>query len=322
VRGRSSKESSPQMSMKYVSSIDEILGDRKTRYFGDGYTEVRQALRWTSTERGDGMQFDWQAAIEFPLNWSSKAGTQQSPHLSTIDVLELALQCARSIPERGPRIAWLRSGSLCEIDITAGKSPVEGDLSAIPVTGTLQDSKLDHRSLELRIANMDVLLAFSTVRRQSGKEDYPQRQLLSVRDVLLHMDDPSSETLVSSAIVEPMSRQASAPWSPSSCFAATLQLGQALLYEMDGIHRSETNTLWMKRTRIKLEDVSPSFIWPQPIHTRLDNVRRYTKADGDWRRADVIGRVANMEVMSSVTHKLPAAPKEHTVPSSTPHKEA
>ena len=196
-------------------------------------------------------------------------------------------------------------GVLQSIRIVAGGSPVEGDFSHIPLTGIVREQTDDRGILDLRIANMDVTLLFSIGSHESGEVEDPKKQKFSVRDVLLHTDDLSAESLVASAILEPLHPRASETWSPTSCFAAALQLGQALLYELDEVQRSETNTLWMKRTSIVVTAASPRFEGPQPLHVRLEDIRRYTKADGDWRRADVIGLVANMKITCSVTHRLP-----------------
>lgn len=294
------------MNTAYFPSIDLVLGDRADRYFGDGHTTARRTVQILKRERRvEGEGFIWQAAVECDSAWSSKAGIQQRPHLTTIDVIELALQCLHSaVPNKAPSASRQACRLHC-MRIMAGTVPVEGDLSSLVIAGLFYDTSDDLRLLELQIANMKVTIGYSLGVRQCDEFESTERQKCALRDVFLHRNDHDSENMIGGAVLCAHQTLLSGAWSLSSCFAGTLQLGQALLYELDGIQRDETNTLWMKRTAVIVTNAAPRFEDPQPIHVRLRNARKYSKANGEWRRADIVGLVANNRIICSVTHRLP-----------------
>jgi hypothetical protein len=294
------------MTISYAPSIDDILGDRQKRFFGRGYLKNTQMVsRARPLSDGDSRSFIWHATVMMPEDWSSKNGIVQKPHLTTIDVIELSLSCLRSIA--GDHIPWMEDpdSAVRELQIIAGKTPFDAELSGFEIRGDLNGETETSCRLSLQIANMQVELTLADDRSGTRDLEFPGKQDLAITRVLVHAEPEPNTRAIGAALMEPETPRNLDGWSLASCFVATLQVGQALLYSLDNIDRSQTNTLWMKRTRFERLGTLPAFDTRQPIHVELENVRRYSKDDGDWRRADIVGFAAGRRIVCSVTHKLP-----------------
>ncbi|MFJ6537916.1 AvrD family protein [Paenarthrobacter sp. NPDC091711] len=95
--------------------------------------------------------------------------------------------------------------------------------------------------------------------------------------------------------------------SAAEYFVATLQLGQVLLYRLDAMNRSDSNTLWMRKTRMTFSGPGPKIGGGRgtALGVRLRRSRLIGKNDGSWRCADVVGTFDGGEVVCSVAHELP-----------------
>jgi Pseudomonas avirulence D protein (AvrD) len=304
------------MTLNFYQNIDDFLGLRTGRYFGDGYLKTHQKIRDFNISGGlDCMNLTCVGRVDVPELWSKKGGDIQKPHLSTIDVIELALECLRLLREAQKGSPVLATDFLRELRITAGNTPVEDGLNAISIAGRVSRGADMQEQMELQIANMTVTMFLSPLGETASRSLEYCRKPVQLNNVMFNKDDVVLPYGVVDTVVQSygaietdqMNESQSLAWSVASAFACSLQLGQLLLYKLDGVDRATSNTLWMKRTTISLSGPLPLVGSMQPIHTRLSNVRRYTKADGDWRRADVTSSLCNMLLVCSVTHRLPAA---------------
>jgi len=292
------------MRISFYEEIDALLGSRDSRYFGEGYLKTNYSIgNFKILDGAEGLCFSCVGSVHLPDLWSKKGETIQTPHLSTIDVIELSLESLRHLLHNTFHGKYLSATALKSISIVAGNSPVEESLGSVSVVGKVRQSECNEFLVDLSIANMDLQLEYSSKKAIGSPLISTSKQPIKVENIMALANDQRNAAC---GIVTPLSHHLNEAWSISSCFAAALQLGQTLLYELDGIKRSESNTLWMKRTKISLtQGLSPSSDLPQPIFVRLDNARRYTKADGEWRRADIYSLMCNASIVCSVTHKLP-----------------
>lgn len=292
------------MGLAYYKDVDDFLGVRNLRYFGEGYLRTTQNITdFKIAEGGEPLRFTCTGQVLLPEVWSQKGRSRQTPHLSTIDVIELAIDSVRQLFISTRQSDIIRTGTLRNISIIAGNKPVETDLDNIRISGrAVRDSNGSH-IIELSIANMNLELVCVPVAGSGLPVVSPGKQPVEVSDVMVCLAD---EGAVAAAIVTPLAICTNETWSVSSCFAASLQLGQILLYNLDGVDRTRSNTLWMKRTTITFsQELSRSTQLPQPVFTKLENVKKYPKPDGDWRRADIVSVICNTRIVCSVTHRLP-----------------
>lgn len=294
------------MSLSFYREADEFLGDKHTRYFGSGYINSSHEIFNLKIESDniDNFKVFCLGRVTLPTMWSIKGESNQKPHLSTIDIIELSILTFNKF------ISEMCNKNICgkklihKIDITAGKVPIESDFDKIEIRGVLKRFNLDLNILSLNISNMTIQIYYHTdisVIKFNHYGDY-LKSPLEINDVMINIDEMKATALVNNKRIL---KEHIEPWSTSCLFAVGLQLGQILLYQLDLITRENSNTLWMKKTEIYFLSDTPNIDVSHPIFTRLENVKRYTKPDGDWRRADICSYIGNTKIICSVTHKLP-----------------
>jgi hypothetical protein len=88
------------------------------------------------------------------------------------------------------------------------------------------------------------------------------------------------------------------------CFVTALQLGQVLLYELDGVSRAESSTLWMRKTVLELVTAKP-VTGPIPAHVVLEDSTLLNSRTGIWRSADIVTEFHGIRLRCSVAHQIP-----------------
>jgi hypothetical protein len=281
--------------MRY-ESIDDCLGPGATRFFGSGYRRVRYRLDDT-VNRDGGVRGE--AGVIYPADWSRKAGKGDlRPHLSTIDALILGAELADALVA-GPR--WLR-----RVDIKAGTAPYEAGLDRFPVTASRRPTEgapgRPVSTVDCRIGNMDVRCEIEHGRGPVRAErplyghDYrDQRQ--AIEAVAVDVERLRADALV--GLESPLV-------SMVDSFVVALQLGQALLYALDGIPRSASNTLWMRQTTIHSDAPQPVATGPIAARASLHHSGVLPAHGGRWRTATIVGDCLGVRTRCAVAHELPA----------------
>jgi hypothetical protein len=90
-------------------------------------------------------------------------------------------------------------------------------------------------------------------------------------------------------------------------FVTALQLAQVMMYDLDGIPRQDSDTLWMRQTTITR--TTPQSPWGQgiPVTTELADPALLQLGSDTWRTFTVLADVAGINVKSAVTHRLPGS---------------
>ena len=88
-------------------------------------------------------------------------------------------------------------------------------------------------------------------------------------------------------------------------FVVALQLGQTMLYELDQVARSQSNTLWMRRTVLESAAPRRSLNRPLDVTARLEQDLLVEARSGVWRTADIVSTCAGVHVKCAVTHRIP-----------------
>ncbi len=90
-----SSEAMSNDASSHFSSIDDLLGDSRTRFFGAGYRLIRRHISDVTLDtRESGVEAN--AGIEYPSDWSKKKNRELQPHLSSLDALAIAAQLAET----------------------------------------------------------------------------------------------------------------------------------------------------------------------------------------------------------------------------------
>ncbi|MEV0175061.1 AvrD family protein [Streptomyces sp. NPDC050803] len=282
--------------------------------------------------------------VVYPADWSTKARRGDlRPHLSTVDGLivavhlsELALTHALGL---GPQSR--RAGRVLEARIKAGTTPDE-ELTGLPVRTTVLGvpvpdgegesvSRLQTLVGGMRIrtdlrhpqsgpaASAPVAAAtyagpaelLGPVERQYYGTGFTARTQ-SVRKVAVLVAEARAHAVVDVA-QEPGTVLATEGteglYQPFvgliDTFVTSLQLGQILLYETDGISRGASNTLWMRTTVLRASAEPDPIRYETPLDVRLENSALLRRDEEMWRAADIVGQLAGNTVRCSVAHRLP-----------------
>ncbi|BCW49944.1 AvrD family protein [Arthrobacter sp. StoSoilB13] len=329
-------------STRSYTSIDELLGDGRGRFFSHGYKTTNPRLRELRVNHTvSESTLTARAALGVEGTWSMKGNSEQTPHLGTTDVLVLAARMAEALLASRYSPGLLPAAYLASVTISGGSEPVEGALGDLECRATLQD--LGHASvLRCSVASMTALLEVAHEHAelglasvQSPSEEalvgdagtrlygglWAERQV-SLLDVVLDPGEgtasaqlsfrqqPSQQPSLGRSLDDRRGLEAAYPQTLSAVeyFVASLQLGQVLLYRLDSMDRADSNTLWMRKTRITLNGSCPRNGGGQGtgLAVRLHKSRLIEKDGGWWRCADVVGTFDGGEVVCSVAHQLPS----------------
>lgn len=319
-----------------LANVDDYLGPSSNRFFGSGYRKTTPALHELAIRHSpDGTTvMEARGSVRVGDHWSVKGSTSQQPHLGTTDAIVLALEAAEALLASRYAPSILPSVYVREITLIAGTTPIEDTLDDFPVTATTTGQSNDgvmrvhiemasmkavmevHHPLcvasraNLRTENPDALVGDAALRVYG--DIYKSRQT-DIRDITLDSSALTSRATV--AVSEPV------PDLPASIglegayqpglslmegFVATLQLGQVLLYELDGLSRADSNTLWMRRTVIKASAPPSSIRSGLPLDVKLRRSRILPLNGSNWRCADIVGRIGeHLEITCDVAHELP-----------------
>ncbi|WP_338891969.1 AvrD family protein [Rhodococcus sovatensis] len=317
-----------------LASTDVYLGPAERRFFGGGYRRsTRELTDLTLVTDATGVgRLTATARVTYPTDWSRKGLNDQSPHLSTVDVIALGqeatslyLSGALGLSPADPGVQLVGA-----VKVSAGTSAVEDELDAFPVvvsarsaplvgTSTIETAfncsigtlKLSLTMRHPEVAARDLVVVAATSAKLDSCRD--------VRDAHRHpfaTDWAERRNTATDIHIDRQSHTATAQSAPSpivagtraadlivDSFVMTLQLGQILLYEMDSIDRAHSNTLWMRQTSFSWSEDTSYVLGKSTYH--LDRARVLDRGDHRWRVADIVGDVYGVTTRCSVAHRLP-----------------
>ncbi|WP_415950010.1 AvrD family protein [Streptomyces sp. KLOTTS4A1] len=316
-----------------ISSADDELGNREGRFFGEGFKRVTHVLTditiRTTTDEVPG-RVDATAGLGIPGTWSRKGDTQQRPHLSTIDAMLFAAQLTGLYAAHSFGLPPTSPFLIRSLVIKAGPAPDEESLDSFAVFAT-HHSTNDIAALGRRLTTMDCGIGSMTVRvvvehavtaeasRAEGfyarPEDLPgpwndapygashlgRHQFLDAIEADIEAHTASAELSITT---DPDgTRRAALPPTMIDLFTAALQLGQILLYRLDGLDRATSNTLWMRGTTIAPSAGDSTD--DGRFHVELAKPAKLPTSRGTWRTGQIVATVAGKRLTCNVAHLLP-----------------
>lgn len=320
-----------------LDDIDDYLGSGAERFFGTGYRrtnpQLRQILVWH--EGPSNSKLEARGSISVGDLWSVKGTEAQQPHLGTTDAIVLALEAAQAILASRYSPAFLSSSYVKVLSIVAGNVPIEETLDDFPVMAETSGSAggviIVNVQLGAMKATVEVRHRLSVPGRanlvtettdalvgESGRQVYGEiykSRIVRIRNVAVDREAHSADSTLS--VVRPESEPVGyvgieADYQPGlslmEAFVSVLQVGQVTLYELDGLTRAGSNTLWMRKTTITAFGPPPGILAELPLNVRLQRERVLPLNGQRWRCADIVGRVGdNIEISCDVAHQIPSA---------------
>jgi hypothetical protein len=316
--------------------VDALLGPGEKRYFGAGYRRVLHDIQDLRSDREAGTAHAT-ARLAYPGDWSAKGRSALRPHLSSIDALVLGAAICEAelagsgLAQRSRDRAWLRA-----VTIRAGRSPAE-DLDAVEVAarrtarapGLLQalcteyDVRIGPMKLRFEIEHGDAgdsdsrpttsLAALFTDDHHYLSGYKRRRQEISALSIDVAGGRLGADVRVVGGAREGLPAAAESGlegfYQPSvtmiDAIVVTAQLAQIFLYELDGVPRSRSKTMWLRE--ISLRSATPYQPTSQRFEASIDVAKApliplagevYRTGEADYRVHGIRGRF-------KIAHALP-----------------
>ncbi|ADO71402.1 AvrD family protein [Stigmatella aurantiaca] len=323
------------------SSIDEVLGDSRGRFFGAGFRQVRQNVLDIRID-APAKTVRATANILYPSTWSKK-NRALTPHLSSIDAFTIGVQLCEmylretcGIEALTARRMWLRRCVL-----KAGSTPTL-DLAEVPAHCTLTKTERSEDSL------CGYLSSFTGRIGSMGLEFVIDHPIITARDGVAAQYDnatdllgPSEQHYYGSAYTEtdvllqdveldlvansararlglehpsqrPNLQGMGAAYFPFvsglNGIVSVAQLAQALMYRSDDIAREVSNNLWMRKITIS----SPIPVTPSRtmrVETWCNKTSLLPIKDTLWRSSSFVVILPGIYGEYSLAHQLPTKPR-------------
>ncbi|MET9057336.1 AvrD family protein [Streptomyces antibioticus] len=327
-----------------LDSVDDVLGDRQGRFFGEGFKRVGYSLADITVVPEDAPgapgapggsgtkgQVHATAGIHLPDTWSRKGETLQRPHLSTLDGMILAARLTGLYVAHARRLGADARFRVRGVRIKAGNAPDEEGLERFPVSARFRSAVVSAESRGLSTTTMDCTIGAMSVQVEAehptgvehraegrygdsaeldglwnhapfGVSHHERAQFLE--DVVADASAGTADarlTLVDGQDVP----KGQAP-TAVDLFVCALQLGQVLLYELDGLTRAGSNTLWMRRTSIEVTPVPDGASGSDGrFRVLLGRSNALPTAEGTWRTARITASLGDLRMSCDVAHLLP-----------------
>jgi hypothetical protein len=314
-----------------LDSVDDVLGDRHTRFFGEGFKRVTYSLTDIAiAPGGEGTPGEVRATagIHLPDTWSQKGETQQRPHLSTLDGMLLAARLTGLYAAHTHRLTADAHFRVRGLRIKAGPTPDEEGLERFGVTARHRSTTASPDAAGLSVTTLDCTIGSMTLQVEAehpaaeGPQNAPGSYAtaeeldgpwnsaafgVSHRDRAQYLRDVVADVAAGTAdarltLVD--TSEAGAEHGPTAIdlFVSALQLGQVLLYELDGLTRADSNTLWMRSTRFT---PGAEAVPGDRFRVTLDRADLLPTAEGTWRTARITAELGGTKLTCNVVHLLP-----------------
>jgi hypothetical protein len=311
-----------------VGSVDDVLGAREGRFFGEGFKRVTHHLTDISViPVGTGGRVDATAGIQIPAAWSRKGEIDQRPHLSTVDVMIFGAQLAGLYLAHSHGVAAAGPFGIRSLAIRAGTTPQEDGLDRFPVSArhlktsavlggpniTKMDCQVGSLAIQIEAEHHGVAATERVDGHYTSATELPgpwnsapygmahhsRRQLLSAVEADLSRLAASAALTV----VDDADEAHGSGRRPTfiDLFVSALQLGQVLLYTLDDVDRTSSSTLWMRRTSIQ---PAPSRA-EERFEVRLQGATLLPTEQGTWRSAQIVTTHGGQHLRCLVAHQLP-----------------
>jgi hypothetical protein len=318
-----------------LASIDDALGDRHGRFFGEGFKRVTYSLTDIAITAGTAStpgEVDAIAGIHLPNTWSRKGEAVQRPHLSTLDGMLLAARLTGVYAAHTHRLAADAPFRVRGIRIKAGASPDEEGLERFGVTARHRSTTASPDAAGRCVTTMECTVGSMTlqVEAEHPAADDPDRTSgsyttaedlngpwnstafgVSHHSRSQYLEDVVADVSAGTAharltLVDTPGPDTAKEHGPTEIdlFVSALQLGQVLLYELDGLTRAESNTLWMRTTVFAPRteaDAEPD----GRFRVTLDRTAQLPTAEGTWRTARITAALGDTRLTCNVVHLLP-----------------
>jgi hypothetical protein len=277
--------------VKIFEDAEVYLGSSDGRFFGSGYKKVSYSI--TDESFGEG-KYSGEVNIQYQDDWSLKK-KKLKPHLSSIDTMILASHACNLIINSGSE----RDYRISSLIVRASTTPLEC-LSTIPVSFQNQNEEPEGIKIQGEVGNMQVIATYK--KNENEQENFSfvdnnfRNNSQNIKNIELNSIDDSLSKLYKTT-----NGESDQNLDFIDVFVSSLQVGQIMLYELDGIKREDSNNLWMRNFKLEKRE---KLHQENTLSVTLANMT-ITQVEGNqWRSADIVANVNNLSLRCSVAHQL------------------
>lgn len=284
-------------------NVDEILGNRNTRYFGVGYKNANYEIVDLNLASSEAL-----VKVSFGNEiWSIKQGIARPPHLSTLD----SIIVASMVVEQILGVAESSNYYVSHFDIRAGSVPIELR-DSLKVKFSQNDNNYHFNILGMKI-NLVIKPTTKLNYPMAGSESFLTQHLKNSKLTIEDIKSIGQTTLGGVALkkVTAIDYLGLGSITNRSFFIYEWliifsQIGEMLTYQLDNLHRNDCANLWMRRISADYHEQSN----PRQATSVMGEVikSRVIEKDGHrWRTLTAHGSDINNQVYFSaqMAHELP-----------------
>ena len=259
-------------------SIDDLLGDCKNRYFGNGYKKIFHDV--ISINSSDGINWISHISVSKCSNWSIKNKVAQVQHVSSIDSLVITqkvFNCILSKIENN-----CDDYVLTDFDIKTGTSPIE-NIDDINVKFKLEKQN-EKYILSGIIGNMKVKSEFEKCPEQY-KNTFSEYKSINnqINEIIFQNNDylicnykPEATSDISVYLV--------------SWLTVFAQLGEVLVFNAANVSREESKNFWVRKLHLHLnKEKLLKSNHSDELELKVIKNRELRKNDGIWHTFEMAG---------------------------------
>ncbi|MER6048136.1 AvrD family protein [Streptomyces sp. NPDC001793] len=316
-------------------AIDDLLGPASSRFFGSGYSRVVQQVRHVETVPTDATSVERTdlASVVYPTDWSTKkTGQTLRPHVSTIDacvfskiIAESHLRGWAGLTEEQIASSWLRSigmraGPVAQEDtdevkvrtiVVHKQGGAENGSSSFEFTSMIGSMRTEY--------TVDVPELPGRSRDAVGAELLTDSAHLAATIDLQDIElDLAERTGAATFLLHPRGAGDQQRTGLASAYQPYLtdvhnilgiaQIAQALLYQVDGIERADSNTLWTRSFTARRAGSPRQGTSTGAVSVAMVDHEHLTTAADTWSISSWTSECEDVVTTFELAHKLPVAP--------------
>ena len=307
-------------------SIDSQLGEASDRFFGEGFTRVKHRVKPTHAS-AELTKFD--ISSEYPDDWSRKGKQNQGAHLASVDAMVLSARMAEhhlrtAVDGIDVAACWI---SYCALE--PGNEAVDVsrpltaslDASANPARpGTSVTFRCQLSSFRVR---MTVEIAFTDrdiEKSQNSRPGYYSEGYKHIDRKLCSATSAPGDSRIHSffALSDPVTPSGysgleSAHGSVVTFVDANIlaaQLGQVYVYELDGIDRASSRTLWLRKAEFTRSHPPSGRQYEGVARVDLIKTLLIDRPTVCWRTATLQAHLGDVSVSYSLAHDISGSERQ------------
>ncbi|HEK9989525.1 TPA: avirulence protein [Streptococcus equi subsp. zooepidemicus] len=299
--------------------VDTLLGDHKTRYFGDGHKRTSYSINHDQNNQAYG-------TITQSGVWSNKSDKVIQPHLSTLDGIVLASLAAEGYLKEQYEVC--EGFYLSQFSVKSGRKPIE-DLNRVPIVVQKSSFNGDKASFTVSVLDMTVNLVFKRIDTYTAKDNKPAaeaKDYLSnhLKDIHHHIYDvnfldaldiadkcsifcKANKAIRHVSNYKGISSQLSNSYSLLELLIIFSQMAEMLAYYADDIDRRYSETLWMKNVSAELVEPIPD--GELALLGKITKNKLLDMKGKDWKLFEMSGTDTQnrVRISSKIAHQLPSS---------------